>query len=137
MEIWKKVLGGAYEVSSLGNVRSCDRVGADGRRWRGQPIKLTCNQSHGTYYFFNASVDGRSMMRRVHILVAEAFLGKRPSGMEVNHKNGNSLHNHASNLEYKTRKKNAEHAVEHGLMPTKANGRWRRVWRPANLPGRR
>ena len=46
----------------------------------------------------------------VHRLVYEAFMGPIPKGMWVNHKDGNKLNNHISNLELTTPKQNHEHA---------------------------
>lgn len=51
----------------------------------------------------------------VHILVASAFLGKRPTGYIVNHKDGNKQNNNASNLEYTTYSGNLIHAYKTGL----------------------
>ena len=45
----------------------------------------------------------------VHCLVAEKFLGPRPMGMDVNHKDGNKLNNRIENLEYATRSRNRLH----------------------------
>jgi hypothetical protein len=124
-ERWKKVFGGWYEVSNLGNIRSVNRIGADGRRWKGRKIKVSPAKG---YLRFVASINGVPKTTFVHVLVAKAFIGDRPIGKEVNHKNGNKLNCSLRNLEYKTRKQNAEHAAKAGLMPTKKNGRWRRIW---------
>jgi hypothetical protein len=52
----------------------------------------------------------------VHALVAEAFLGPRPIGHEVNHKNGIRTDASLSNLEYVTPSRNMSHAYEVGLQ---------------------
>lgn len=44
---------------------------------------------------------------RVHELVAKAFLGSRPDGAEILHKDGNCTNNSSSNLEYGSKSKNA------------------------------
>jgi hypothetical protein len=46
----------------------------------------------------------------VHRLVAAAFIGPRPAGYEVNHKDGNPSHNAVSNLEYTTPSENVRHS---------------------------
>jgi hypothetical protein len=101
---------------------------ADGRRWRGKLIKQCLDG--GKYLMFCASINGKKSNPCTHILVAKAFLGPRPKGKVVNHKNGDHLHNVSSNLEYVTSQGNRDHAAATGLMATKANGRWRRSWRP-------
>jgi hypothetical protein len=49
-------------------------------------------------------------------LVAEAFLGPKPAGRTVNHKNGEKTDNRPENLEYVTRSENQHHAYETGLQ---------------------
>ena len=54
--------------------------------------------------------DSRGKGVFIHRLVAAAFLGERPEGMQVNHKNGNKQDNRLENLEYVTASDNALHA---------------------------
>ena len=126
-EIWRPFVKGWYEVSSIGRVRSVDRCGIDGRRWSGKILKLAFDRY---YMYFCMSIDGKRTHVRIHNAVAHCFLGKRPAGKETDHKEGDKFNNRASNLEYKTHKKNQEMAASLGLMPTKKNGRWVRKWRP-------
>lgn len=45
-----------------------------------------------------------------------AFIGPRPDGMAINHKNGMKLDNRAENLEYCTNSENSTHAYRTGLQ---------------------
>lgn len=52
---------------------------------------------------------------RLHRAVATAFIPNPDNLPEVNHIDGNKLHNHVSNLEWTTHKRNMEHAYATGL----------------------
>jgi ABC-type phosphonate transport system ATPase subunit len=52
----------------------------------------------------------------VHQLVARAFIGERPLGYDVRHKNGIRSDARAVNLEYGTRKDNIEDMRKHGTL---------------------
>jgi hypothetical protein len=58
---------------------------------------------------------GRGRQRAVHVLVAEAFICKRPEGKVVNHKNGNRKDNRVENIEWVTQSENVKHAYANGL----------------------
>lgn len=102
-----------YEVSSRGRVRSYHSGG---------PVILSCSMSTNGYV--QVQLRGRERRTaRVHALVAEAFLGERQPGMEVNHKDANKTNNSITNLEWVTKSENMRHAVRIGsLVPHKAFG---------------
>lgn len=50
----------------------------------------------------------------VHRLVAQAFIPNFKNKPEVNHKDHNKINNHASNLEWCTRRENVDKAMEAG-----------------------
>ena len=56
-----------------------------------------------------------SQSRTIHQIVAEAVLGPRPAGLQINHKDGNKLNNHPNNLEYVTQQENLRHSIELGM----------------------
>jgi hypothetical protein len=58
--------------------------------------------------------NGRQESWFVHQLVAAAFLGPRPDGLEVRHLDGDPLNNAVSNLAYGTRLENIQDKKRHG-----------------------
>jgi len=54
--------------------------------------------------------------REVHVLVALAFLGPRPEGYEINHKDAKPANSYLDNLEYVTHQRNMQHAAENGCF---------------------
>jgi len=100
MDDWKDVYGyeGMYQVSRDGLVRSLitNKVLA---RCEYQPRRF-CVSLHK---------DGKGKTARIHRLVASAFIGEIPEGMDVNHINGDSGDNRASNLEIVTHSQNVIH----------------------------
>lgn len=53
----------------------------------------------------------------IHRLVAGAFLGPCPVGLQVAHLDGLKTNNHYSNLKYVTARENTLHKIDHGTMP--------------------
>ena len=60
-------------------------------------------------------VNGRNVHHYVHDLVADAFIGQKPDGKEVNHIDGVKTNNVWTNLEYITHLGNMGHARRTGL----------------------
>lgn len=117
-EEWRAVPGyeGFYEVSSLGRVRSLDRLHAPRvRQKQGRVLRLLARKKK--YLAVRLSKAGQIKMWNVHALVLMAFVGPRPSGYEGNHIDGNSLNNTAANLEWVTPLVNMRHAYAMGLIP--------------------
>lgn len=104
-DIWRPVIGyeGRYEVSHLGRVRSLLRAHL------GQPPRLLAPtpDDHG-YPKVTLSKDSRRKCCHVHNLVAAAFIGPRPAGHIVHHKDDRPDNPRASNLTYVTYSKNLE-----------------------------
>lgn len=68
------------------------------------------------YYRVSLGKDGLKITKKVHRLVAEAFIPNPNKYKEVNHIDGNKLNNHVDNLEWCTRSHNVLHAFNNGLM---------------------
>lgn len=118
-EIWKDVSGyeGYYQVSNLGRVRSLPRrVNAAYSATKLMSGKLLKPRycKNGYYY---VCLYGLGIQKNitVHSLVANAFLGDRPNGLDVNHIDGDKSNNSCTNLEYSSRSQNIRHALDTGL----------------------
>lgn len=118
-EEWRQVVGfeGRYDVSSLGNVRG----------WRAAPgVQLDSPRplvgALDRYGYRKVLLRAGPVRKNAHVhsLVAQAFIGPRPPGHEVNHRDGVKTHNAVANLEYVTAFENHQHASRTGL---KASGR--------------
>lgn len=122
-EEWLPVRGyeGLYEVSNLGRIRSY-------HKWRGRggivpQLRKLYPQPKG-YLQINLSKDGHQKWLLVHVLVAEAFIGPRPEGLEIDHIDTNKGNARVDNLEYVTRSENHRRAYRMGLVrkPSTNNG---------------
>jgi hypothetical protein len=120
-EIWLPVVGyeGYYEVSDCGNVRSLDRVVTctdllnstpRQRQWimKGRVLKasLTSPTRRGVYRKVQLSRDGEDHQYLVYVLVARAFLGPLPEGMQTRHGAAGKLEDSVWNLSYGTHGEN-------------------------------
>lgn len=114
MEIWKDIdgYGGKYQISNCGNVRSFSR-------WKnGALLKGGMCGKPGPYRTVQLVKSGRRDVKQyyIHRLVAMHFLDNKNDLPEVNHIDGNTLNNRVENLEWCTRKYNAEHASRMGIL---------------------
>jgi hypothetical protein len=108
-EEWRDVAGaeGRYQVSDLGRVRSLRR---------GECVLKSQLNTNGYLVNYIYPSGGPRKLRSVHTLVAEAFLGPRPNGLDVRHKNDIKTDCRAGNLEYGTRSQNMKDAVKNGRL---------------------
>lgn len=90
-EVWLDVPGyvGLYRVSSLGRVLGVKR---------GKVLSICFDDNE--YGYVNLCKNGKARVVRVHVIVALAFLGGRPDGLQIRHVDDNKLNNSARNLAY-------------------------------------
>lgn len=88
----------------------------DGRIWssKGQGRYLKPATDHRGYHRVALRLDGKTLTRTVHALVALAFLGPRPPELEVCHNDGNPHNNSPENLRYDTHASNMRDKIQHG-----------------------
>jgi hypothetical protein len=109
-EVWVDIPGTNYQVSNQKRVRLIKYV------------KPTVGPTG--YWEVALSVPGRNrsgmMYRRLHRLLAEAFIPNPEKKLFVNHRDGNKLNADLSNLEWNSPRENVKHAYRLGLiLPTR------------------
>lgn len=68
------------------------------------------------YYMVTFSQNNKSKPKRVHKIIAEAFIENPKKLPFINHKDGNKLNNSIENLEWCNHSHNMRHAYETGLI---------------------
>lgn len=108
---WRPVLGAEdfYEVSCCGQIRRIGTLGLVNR-----------HLNPGGYFQVSLKRAGRRESVPVHRVVAEAFLGSRPKGLVVDHKNRRKTDNRVFNLRYCTHRQNHENCILHDRKLAKA-----------------
>jgi hypothetical protein len=111
-EVWLPVVGyeGLYEVSNLGNVMVSSSNPSKVTHFKGRNLRSTVT----VYGYVQACLTkyGVEKSKRVHRLVAEAFLPNLDNKPYVNHIDANRLNNYVDNLEWCTNLENVRHSVK-------------------------
>ena len=102
----------------LGNIYST--VSAWGVRPK--PLKLSAHPDKDGYQVVQFTRGGIKKGYRVHMLIAETFIGPRPEGSETRHLDGDVSNNRATNLRWGTRKQNADDRERHNHTARGENG---------------
>lgn len=92
---------GRYEASRSGKIRNARS-------------KWTITGYRDAKGYIRTMDSGTGKTVKFHILIAFAFYGPRPAGMQVSHRDGNQTNNHADNLCYETPKENIARQAQHG-----------------------
>lgn len=120
-EVWKDIEGyeGLYMISNLGRVKSLARKinYKDGRRHFTKERILKVGDYKDWYLYVVLKKDTVPTTKKIHRLVAEAFISNPENKPCVNHKNANKKDSSIKNLEWVTFKENSEHAFKAGLIP--------------------
>ena len=127
IENWKDIEGykGAYMVSDQGNVKSMNYNGT------GKERLLKPYQKEKGYKSVCLYIGRKKYMRRVHVLVAQAFLNHVPCGYKlvVDHIDENPKNNNLSNLQIITNRENIARSID----KTKTSSQYRNVyWSKSN-----
>lgn len=116
VEVWRPVVGyeDTYVVSNHGRVmRTKDGLNKSNPSLAGTFLKPVLGN---TGYFQHAlHRNGKQKTYQTHKLVMLAFVGRCPSGKEINHKDGVKTNNNLDNLEYVTHTENMRHMDRLGL----------------------
>lgn len=117
-EIWKDIEDYPnYQVSNLGRVRSKERISKccynSTRKVKEKTLKLFIDKKG--YYDVCLFKDGKHT-KKVHKLVAKAFLPNDNDYPCINHIDGNKLNNRIDNLEWCTYSHNVKEAYRLGLQ---------------------
>ena len=110
-EIWRDVKGfeGFYKVSNKGNLYSVERKDNMGRKHGGRTLKPRYDKDG--YKEAALCKNGMMKFRRLHRLVAEAFI-PNPNGLpQVNHIDEVKDNNNVENLEWCTSKYNSNYGT--------------------------
>jgi len=113
----------SIEVSTLGNIRTLDRVVSNGRGIyvvKGRILKQRCDR-YG-YLIVSVQVDGKWKTRLVHRLVAQAFIPNPNNLPQVNHRDCNRTNNFVDNLEWCNNSYNQKYRDKFGKSNTEIEG---------------
>ena len=113
MEEWKDIEGyeGLYQVSNEGRVRSLNKLvsskGGSKSLRKGKIMKP--HIADNGYLRVILQNNGKIKNFPLHYLVIKTFVGEKPEGMQINHKDECKTNNFVENLEYCTPKYNCNY----------------------------
>lgn len=117
-EVWVDIDGyeNFYQVSSMGRVRSLDRVVMCGIKTQTlyQKIRKQSLDSDG-YCVINLFRDGKAKRHKVHRIVGNHFIYNTKNKPHINHKKGIKTDNRVTELEWATVSENNKHSFNIGL----------------------
>lgn len=123
-EAWRDIPGyeGYYQASTLGKIRSLDRIVMQKNRW-GTETKtirkgriLGAIKTNGGYLRVTLTVGENRELIRIHSLIMLTFVGIRPVCELVRHLDGNPKNNNLENLAYGTPRANVIDVYRYGRL---------------------
>ena len=127
MEIWKDISGfeGLYQISNLGRIKSLPRY----KQLYGKKVFVPeCIRKFGYdkdgYYIIPLNKNGKKYMRRVHRLVAQAFIPNPENKPVIDHINCDIKDNRVENLRWATVVENNNFTIENGHQSRDKLGRF-------------
>jgi hypothetical protein len=127
-EIWVKIPDFEYEVSNMGNIKSLPKktvqIYKTGTRALRETKERILRKRFDTNGYSTCALykNGKTYYKKVHRLVAQAFLENPHSYEQVNHKNGIKSDNRVENLEWCNNSYNQRHAIKLGLRKNHSRG---------------
>jgi hypothetical protein len=114
-EIWKNIpeCNGEYQASTLGRVRSVDRLNSYGRRIKGKILEQGIAKG---YLCIKLHRIKRNKTEYIHRIMYKTFIGEISEGMQVCHNDGDKLNNNIWNLRIDTQKGNERDKIAHGTI---------------------
>lgn len=121
-EVWKDIPGyeGYYQASTLGRIRSVDRIYFNQgikRMYKKKGVMRKAQKNIHRYGYYELILKkGNSAIRhKLHRLIAMTFIPNPNNYPQVNHIDGNKANNTVENLEWCTANYNINHALRTGL----------------------
>ncbi|MGI2239331.1 NUMOD4 motif-containing HNH endonuclease [Staphylococcus cohnii] len=109
-EVWKDIPGyeGLYQVSDLGRVRSLDRwvTYKNGKQYFYEGGLRKPTRGTRGRLVIKLSKDNKGKTFYIHSLVAMTFIGDKPEGYVVAHKDGDPDNNRLDNIRFDTQSQN-------------------------------
>ena len=130
-EIYKPIIifNGEYEISNFGNCRSTKKiiVKSNGKTYTRESKVLKPAKSADGYLKCAMSFNGKLITKPIHRLVAETFIYKPDTYLEVNHIDGNKTNNNTSGRYYGRKMLAEKYNISEAHIKDIVNNR-RNIW---------